>query len=129
MMLDKTAAWRFAERWCEAWSDGDLDALMEPCAPMVLFSSPGVSARWGEDIRQLYGWDAVRNFFAAELGEAGSRHDLQTVLVGDDALTVLYRRDTGRLAADVFELDSQGRVHRLVGCDGASMGPAVSGHA
>jgi hypothetical protein len=120
MMLDRHSAWTFGERWCHAWSAGDLDALMEPCAPMVRLSSPGVTALWGEDVRQLFGWDAVRSYFASELGEAGSPRALESVLVGEDALTVVYRRPGGWLGADVVELDDKGRVHRLVGCEGGA---------
>ena len=114
-----------AEDWVAAWNSADLDAIMEHCAPMVSFCSPGVVERWDLGDGWLHGWDALRMHFARGLENTALKLTLEDVLVGVAVVTILYRRETGTLVSDCMELDDKGRARRIVVTYGQPSGDTV----
>lgn len=113
-MLNAELARQIAQSWIDAWNHRDLDAIMQHYGDNVEFSSPAVIQRWGEQTQgRLVGKAALRKHFARGLElQPKLRFDLVDVLVGIDAVTILYRRQTGVLAADIVELSADGTAHR-----------------
>ena len=117
-VLMRDEAWRMAREWCDAWNRGDLDAVMAHYADEVELNSPTAVKRWGVADGWLRGKDKVRANFAIGIRTPGLRFDLVEVLLGVNAMCVIYRRETGALVCDAVEVDDDGRARRVVACYG-----------
>lgn len=106
------AARAFAEGWIDAWNAHDLDAVLAHYNDDFEFSSPLVIQVAGEPTGMLKGKATVQTYWRTALACVPTlRFDLVDVLAGVDCLTILYRGHRG-LAAELFELDANGRVVR-----------------
>ena len=104
--MDRRRAYAHAEDWVVAWNARDLESIVSQYAPEVLFSAPAVISRWGKDDGVLVGKDELRRYFARGLELAPDVHfELVDVPTGVGGATVLYRRETGTLVADVVVFD------------------------
>lgn len=99
-----------AKRWCDAWTKGDLDAVMEHDADNVRFSSPTVIKRLGIKSGWMEGKERLREHFAVGIKTPNLHFEFVDVLLGVDGMAVVYRRETGALVVDVVELDSNGKA-------------------
>jgi hypothetical protein len=82
------------------------DAIMEQYAPTIRFSAPTVISRWNKTDGVLVGREQLRRHFEQGLARAPHLHfELINVLMGVDGMTIIYRRETGTLVADVVVLD------------------------
>jgi hypothetical protein len=111
-------AWNWAAAECDAWNRRDLDAIMERYAENVVLSSPAVVARMGRADGWLHGKAKVREYFESGLKTPGLHFELVDVLFGVNAICMIFRRETGVTVSDIFELDDQNRVIRLLACYG-----------
>ncbi len=111
-------AWNWAAAECNAWNRRDLDAIMMHYAEDVALSSPAVVTRMSRADGWLHGKADVRAYFAMGLQAPGLHFELLDVLVGVNAICMIFRRETGATVCDVFELDDQDRVIRLLACYG-----------
>ena len=111
-------AWDWAAAECDAWNRRDLEAIMSHYADDVALSSPAVVARMGRADGCLHGKAEVRAYFAKGLQAPGLHFELLDVLFGVNAICMIFRRETGVTVCDVFELDDQDRVIRLLACYG-----------
>lgn len=111
--MDAASAQRAAEEWIAVWNRRDLDGFLDHYAEEVEFCAPTIVARWGIASGKLTGKAELRKHFARGLEVAPNTHfELVAVLHEVNALTVLYRRETGALVADAVELDQSGKVIR-----------------
>jgi ketosteroid isomerase-like protein len=117
-MLDLVTTRRLAVDWCDAWNRRDLDAIMRHYADDVRLCSPKVVARCGIADGWVEGKDWLREYFAIGVQAPGLRFELVDVLLGVNALSIVYRREDGALVADLMELDVHGRGRRVVVCYG-----------
>jgi len=111
-------AWDWAAAECDAWNRRDLEAIMMHYADDVALSSPAVVTRMGGTDGWLHGKAKVRDYFAIGLQAPGLHFELLDVLVGVNAICMIFRRETGATVCDVFELDDRDRVIRLLACYG-----------
>ena len=111
-------AWDWAAAECDAWNRRDLDAIMAHYADDVALSSPAVVARMGLADGWLRGKAEVRDYFAKGLQAPGLHFELVAELFGVNVICMIFRRETGVMVSDVFELDGQDRVIRLLACYG-----------
>jgi hypothetical protein len=111
-------AWDWAAAESDAWNRRDLDAIMAHYADDVALSSPAVVARMGRADGWLRGKAEVRDYFAKGLQAPGLHFELVDVLFGVNVICMIFRRETGVMVSDVFELDGQDRVIRLLACYG-----------
>lgn len=110
--LDTQCPRQFAESWIEAWNRHDLDAVLAHYSDDFEFSSPLIRQFAGEVSGRLTGKEAVRAYWQTSLSSLPDLHfELVDVLAGIDRLVILYRGHRG-LAAEVFELDTDGQVER-----------------
>jgi ketosteroid isomerase-like protein len=106
-------------RWIDAWNDRDLEAILEHYADDIELRSPRVAERFGTADGRLRGKGRLREYFALGLAKPDLRFELVEVLEGPGTMTVVYRRESGALVADCSELDSDGRITRMIACYGA----------
>jgi hypothetical protein len=107
-----------AAAWCAAWNNSNLDAIMTHYAEDVAFSSPTVVTRWGRADGWLHGKAKLRDNFAIGVKATGLHFELVDVLLGVDAMCIIYRRETGVLVTDLVELDDHGHGKRVFACYG-----------
>ena len=119
-MIGLDDARRLASDWCDAWNRRDLDGIMRHYADDVRLCSPKVVERCGIADGWIEGKDRLREYFAIGLQAPGLRFELVDVLLGVNAVTIVYRRETGALVTDLLELDAQGLGRRAVVCYGPS---------
>jgi ketosteroid isomerase-like protein len=105
-----------AADWIDAWNRHDLDAIVAHYADDIALCSPRVVERFGTPDGWLHGKDALRDYFATGLRNDALRFELVDVLLGVNAMTIVYRRETGMLVSDCAELDGDGRIRRMVAC-------------
>ena len=82
-------------------------------------SSPLIVERMGEPSGRLVGKDAIRPYWGAATAKRELHFTLLHVLVGVDALTIVYRRETGQLVAEIIAFDG----NRRAVCAAAHYGP------
>ena len=107
-----------AKAWCDAWNGRDIDAVMEHYSDDVVLSSPLVVKRWGVEDGRLHGKERVRENFAIGMRTPGLHFTFVDVLLGVNAMCVLYRRESGALVGDLVEFDAEGRGTRVIACHG-----------
>jgi hypothetical protein len=110
-------AWNWAIAECDAWSRRDLEAIMMHYAEDVALSSPVVVTRMGRADGWLYGKAKVREYFEIGLQAPGLHFELVDVFFDVNAICMIFRRETGAMVSDLFELDNRDRVIRLVACN------------
>jgi ketosteroid isomerase-like protein len=104
-MIDRPFAEAFAAEWIAAWNAHDLERILSHYADDFEMSSPFIVQRMGEASGRLRGKTAMRAYWGPAL--AGELHfTLEEVLVGVDALTILYRRQDGQRVAETIEFDA-----------------------
>ncbi len=114
--LSADQALAHATAWIDAFNRHDLDAVMGFYAADVQIKSPLVTRAFHIEDGVLKGKNAVRSFFTLGTGNPALHFTLQSVLVGADALTVLYKNHQGMLVTDCSELNADGKIVRMVAC-------------
>jgi ketosteroid isomerase-like protein len=112
-MIDRDVARRFAEEWIASWNAHDLERILSHYTDDFEMHSPLIVERMGVPSGCLRGKDAVRPYWAAGLAARPGLHfTLVEVLVGVDALTILYRSELYVLVAETIGFDDRGRAVR-----------------
>ena len=114
--LTEEGAWALARGWCDAWNRRDIDAIMAHYAEDVEFNSPTIVHRWGNADGWIRGKAKLRANFEIGVKAPNLRFDLIDVLLGVNAISIIYRRETGTLVSDLVELDPQGLGRRVLSC-------------
>jgi len=108
----------FAREWIAAWNTRDLDRILGHYAAEIVLLSPLAQRRLGNG--RVEGIAALRDYWQGGLAaNPGLRFDLETVLVGHESLTILYRNHLGQRVAETVEFDAAGKVVRSSACYGA----------
>ncbi|HUR25789.1 MAG TPA: nuclear transport factor 2 family protein [Candidatus Thermoplasmatota archaeon] len=105
-MPTEVDARRFSDSWYAAWNRHDLDGILAHYAEAITHSSPFI-ARYNDDpqCRPLRGKAAVRDYFGRALKRNPTlRFDPLHLGVGVDTIALVYRRMTGELAVETFQL-------------------------
>ena len=102
-MTDRNFAERFAREWAQAWNDRDVDAILRHYAEDAVFHSPRIARVLGETRPAIEGKEALRTYWTAALEKAPSLYfEVDRVLVGADALTILYTNHRDETVAETF---------------------------
>jgi hypothetical protein len=115
--VDPSVVERLERHWEDGWNGEDVDLIVAPFAPDVVFSSPFVS-RLSDDHADatIVGFDAVRGYVVESFTRAtpGIRYTLDGSFAGTDSVVLLYtvHHPTlgDRAGADTMRLDDDGRV-------------------
>jgi hypothetical protein len=105
----------FAEAWIAAWNARDLDAILNHYASDIVFLSPYAERVIGTG--RVVGIDTLRAYWRRGLDANPDLHfELDAVLAGFEALTILYRNHRGQQVAETVEFDGAGKVVRSFAC-------------
>lgn len=114
-MIDSDFATAFARDWVRAWNDHDLDAILSHYAEDVVFHSPRIRVVTGLDVDSLSGKAALRDYWGKALGRLRDLFfEIDQVLPGSDALTILYTNERSQYVAETFVFGSDGKVVRSI---------------
>jgi ketosteroid isomerase-like protein len=103
-----------AMEWLEAWNARDLDRILNHYTEAIEFTSPTVRERWGIADGRLSGKEALRKHFSRGLELAPHlSFTLLSVLIGIDSILIIYRRESGKIVADLVVPDEQGKAQKV----------------
>lgn len=114
-MITADAAQHFAEEWIAAWNAHDLPRILSHYADDFSMTSPFIPDLVGEASGTLHGKDAVGAYWGKALSRMPDlRFELLGVFRSMGSVVIHYRNQSGRLAAEVCELNAAGLVQRSV---------------
>ena len=103
------------EAWIGAWNSHDLDEIMSHYADDVILVSPTAAALLGDPTGEVRGSAALREYFRKGLQAYPMlRFDLLDVMWGVQSVVLCYVNQKGTKTAEFMELDSAGKVTRVV---------------
>lgn len=110
-MLTIEQAQDFANRWLSAWNLHDTESIIAHYSDDIVFSSPFVERLGAGVSGSIHGRAALLKYFKAGLDKFPSlRFHLRAVLVGVNAVTILYDSVNGLLAAETMVLNEASQV-------------------
>jgi hypothetical protein len=115
-ILDDAIVRELERHWEEGWNGGDVDTIMAPFAPDIVFSSPGISMLSGDPAATtIEGYDALRSYIAGALRRtSGVRYSLRATYVGTDSVVLAYAcalpGGTEKLGADLMRIGRDRKV-------------------
>ena len=116
MLVDDATAESLRRHWEDGWNGRDLDTIMGPYAPDVVFSSPAIPKFTGDpEQTTITGFDAVRDYVAEALRRSGDvRYTADAVFAGTSSVILVYTchfpDGTTRPGSDSMRLDDEGRI-------------------
>ncbi|MFN4023313.1 MAG: nuclear transport factor 2 family protein [Hyphomonas sp.] len=114
-MLDRAFAEDFARDWLSAWNDRDIERILSHYGEEIIFHSPRISRVLGNEATSVFGKKALREYWTKALGLAPQLFfELDDILVGSDALTILYTNHREELVAETFVFGPEGKVVRSI---------------
>jgi uncharacterized protein (TIGR02246 family) len=112
MDLERTTA--AANNWITAWNSGNLEKILDHYAEDVVLYSAAVKRRWNASGGKLTGKSAVENHFRKAFEEVpGMKLEFIKVLTGTDDVLLVYKRETGVLAADLVLFNESGKIKEV----------------
>ncbi len=115
-MLDDATVQALRRHWEDGWNRGDLETIMAPFAPEVVFSSPGIAMLTGDSSRTtIEGYDELRTYLEDALRRAADvRYVWRATHVGTDSIVLFYAcglpNGPEKLGADLMRVDGNRRV-------------------
>jgi hypothetical protein len=115
-VLSAARAGELGRVWLEGWNRADVDLVMGPFAPEVVFTSPAVARMTGDPSRSsIEGREALRVYVADALARTSDiQYTLEASYVGTDSVVLQYScgRPGGpsKVGADSMRVDDTGQV-------------------
>ncbi|MEQ1781899.1 MAG: nuclear transport factor 2 family protein [Hyphomonadaceae bacterium] len=114
-MISPDDAQTFAREWVKAWNDHDLPAILSHYADDVVFHSPRIRTVTGLNTDALIGKAALGDYWSKALSMARDLFfEVDQVLTGSDALTIVYTNHRQQTVAETFVFGADGKVVRSV---------------
>jgi hypothetical protein len=113
--MDTDKAQAFAREWVKAWNDHDIDAILAHYSEDIVFHSPRIRAVTGRDADFVTGKADLRAYWTIALERLRNLYfEIEQVLPGSNALTILYTNERSQQVAETFIFDPAGKVERSV---------------
>jgi hypothetical protein len=115
LALDSDFAIRFSREWVQAWNDHDLDAILAHYDEGVVFHSPRIRVVTGRNVDSVTGKAELGAYWGAALGKLRDLFfEIDQVLVGSDAVTILYTNERSQSVAETFVFNAAGLVTQSI---------------
>lgn len=113
--MDASQAQAFAREWVRCWNDHDLAAILSHYADDCVFHSPRIRLVTGANCDSVTGKAALELYWREALARSRDLFfDIDQILVGSDALTIIYTNQRTESVAETFIFDGSGRVKTSV---------------
>jgi hypothetical protein len=110
-MIDSNFAREFAEEWIGSWNSHDMDRIMSHYTEDFEMSSPFIISLMNEPSGTLKGKQEVRRYWERGLAaNPNLKFDLLNVLTGANSVTLIYKRNSVQLAAEVLTFNERREV-------------------
>lgn len=114
-MLTEENARKLAAHWVRAWNSHDLAEIMSHYAEDVVLVSPTAARILNDPLGTVRGKDALRAYFTKGLeAYPNLRFDLLDLMWGLSSVVLYYVNQKGITTGEFMELDSNGKVVRVV---------------
>ena len=114
-MLTENDARDLASHWIRAWNAHDLDEIMSHYAEEVVLVSPVAAKILNEPSGTVKGKEALRAYFKRGLDAYPNlEFDLIEVMWGISSVILYYKNQKGGKTGEFMEIDSKGKVVRVV---------------
>lgn len=114
-MLTEADARKFADEWIQAWNSHNLDAILSHYAPDVTLTSPTAAKLLQDPSGAVKGKDALRSYFSRGLEVYPDlTFELLDILWGVSSVLLYYKNQKGTKTGEFMELDSGGKIVRVV---------------
>jgi hypothetical protein len=111
MRLNAAFAEDFARAWVQAWNDRDLDAILSHYADSIVFHSPRIDLVLRNGAAHIEGKAGLRAYWTEALARSPALYfEIDEVLTGSNAMTVLYTNHRDEKVAETFVFDDSGAV-------------------
>jgi hypothetical protein len=116
----------FAADWLAGWNARDLEAILRPYAPDVVFRSPLIATVTGRRSCVVHGLDELRSYWSAALAQAPDLcFEIDRVYVGHNTVTIAYRNQRRESVAETLVFNDAGQIVEGIVAH-APAGPAMS---
>ncbi len=110
-MLSRAFAEEFSNDWLSAWNDRDIDRILSYYADDVVFHSPRIALVMGNETNSIRGKKALQAYWTEALSRARSLFfAIDDILVGSDAVTILYTNHREEKVAETFIFNEDGEI-------------------
>ncbi len=107
-MLDRNAAWNFANEWLEAWNKHDVDLIMKHYDDSIEFCSPIVQKVLGIPEGIVRGSQNLRDYFSRQLKTFPNlQFQLLDVFASPKSVVLYYKINRGLMAAECMILNKE----------------------
>ena len=114
-MLTEDKARNLAAHWIQAWNSHDLDKIMSHYGEDVVLVSPVAARILNDPSGTVKGKDALRAYFMKGLEVYPDlKFDLLDMMWGLSSVVLYYVNQKGTKAGEFMEIDSKGKVVRVV---------------
>jgi SnoaL-like domain len=116
MTIDDTTVEMLQRHWEDGWNRADLDLIMAPFAPDIVFSSPGIAMMTRDPSQTtIEGHAALRAYIASALRRtSGVRYALRATYVGTESIVLVYGcgipDGPEKAGADLMRVNDNGKV-------------------
>lgn len=113
-MITTEHAKQFAEEWIHSWNSHSIDAIMQHYAENIEFHSPFIPLLKFNDTGMICDKQQLKDYFAVGLRSYPDlRFTLHNVFAGINTVVIYYTSVNGRMAAEVFELNANGKAVKV----------------
>lgn len=113
-MITEKQASNFAQDWINSWNSHQLNAIMEHYADEIEFYSPFVPLLKFNGTGLITSKNELARYFKTGLDAYPDlEFKLHNVFTGIDTVTLYYTSVNGRMAAEVFQLNGNGKAKRV----------------
>ena len=96
--------------WMDAWNKKDIDSIMKHYVDDIVFYSPTVVKRWEISEGKIQGKAKLKEHFLKAFELFPDLHfEFISLLYGIDGIMIVYKRETGILAADIVTLNTENK--------------------
>lgn len=114
MMLTLDQAKDFALDWIHSWNSHDINSIMEHYSDTIAFHSPLILLLNFNASGVIKSKKDLMKYFKIGLDAYPDlRFKLHNVFTGVNTITVYYTSVNGRMAAEVFQLNSEGKAQKI----------------
>ena len=114
-MLTEERARALAADWIHAWNSHDLEAILSHYADEVVLVSPVAAKLLADPSGRVSGKGALRAYFSRGLeAYPDLRFELLDLMWGLASVVLYYANQKGTRTGEFMELDSHGKVVRVV---------------
>lgn len=112
--MNNTIAKQFTEEWIRAWNSHDLESILAHYAEELSFSSPLIPLLRFNDSGIIQNKSDLKRYFEIGLSAYPELHfKLHHYYIGIQTLVICYTSVNGREAAEVFELNTEGKATKV----------------